>query len=134
METKVKQAYLENDFVEFWIENGIIMNVYKPNLEKITIDVAKEIVRDRLQVSNGVTMPVMIDLTNAFTIDKASRRYFSMGDAMKYLSASAILVRNEITKLGGNIYIRIDKPKIPTKLFTEQDKAIEWLNQFKFMN
>ena len=130
----MKQSYLENEFVEFWIEDGIIYNRYKPDLKKLTLDVAERIVQDRLTVSNGVTMPVFIDLTNAISMDKVARKYLATGDAMRYLSASALLVRNEITKLGGNIYVRIGKPSIPTKLFTDQEKAIHWLQQFKYLN
>lgn len=130
----MRESYLENDFVEFWIEGGIIYNRYKPDVSIITIEIAKKIVEDRLKVSNGITRPGFIDLTNAISIDKQSRRYFSMGESMKYLSASAIVVNNEITKLGGNIYIRIDKPRIPTKLFTDKMLAVKWLEQFKFMS
>lgn len=132
--SETKESFLENEYVEFWIEDGIIYNRYKPEVNKITIDIAKRIVEDRLKVSNGVTRPGFVDLTNAISIDKPARRYLSMGESMKYLSASAILVKNEITKLGGNIYIRIDKPRIPTKLFTSEEQAVAWLEQFKFMS
>jgi hypothetical protein len=60
----MKESYLENEYVELWVENGIIMEIFKPHIKDITLEMAKTVVRDRLIVSNKVTMPIFIDMGN----------------------------------------------------------------------
>lgn len=127
----MKESYLENECVELWIENGIIHEIFKPNLKILDIEKAKQIVTDRLKVSDGITRPLFVDLGNMVSVDKASRTYLAEGDAMKFLSATAILVDNPIAKFAANIYIRVDQPDIPTKFFTEKTLALTWLEQYK---
>ena len=127
----MRESYFENEYIELWIENGIIYENFKPNLETLTIEKAKQIVPDRLKVSNGITRPIFADLCNMVSVDKASRKYLAEGDAMKYLSATAILVDNPIAKFAANIYIRIDQPSIPTRFFTDKKAALLWLEQYK---
>jgi len=43
------------------------------------------------------------------------------------VSAAAILAKNSITVMLGNIFISFSKPPYPTKLFTEEQAAIAWL-------
>ena len=126
-----KESYIETEHFELWIENGIINGIYKPDLKIVTIDIAKQMVSTRLRLSNEITRPIFVDLCNMVSVDKASRTYLAKGDAMKYLSATAILVDNPISKFAANIYIRIDKPSIPTKFFTDKTLALAWLEQYK---
>ncbi len=35
-----------------------------------------------------------------------------------------------ISSMIGNFFIRISKPLVPTKIFTDEAKAKEWLKQF----
>ena len=130
----MKESYLESEYVELWIENGIIHGIYNPNLKIMTLEIAKQMVSDRLKLSNGITRPVFVDLSNMASVDKASRKYLAEGDAMKCVSATAILVKNQITKFAASIYIRIDKPAIPTRFFTDKKTALLWLEQYKYLN
>ena len=130
----MKESYLENEFIELWIEDGIIHAICNPKLKIVTLEIAKQMVGDRLKLSNGITRPVFVDPSNMISVDKATRKYLAEGDAMKCLSATAILVKNQITKFGASIYIRIDKPAIPTKFFTDKKAALLWLEQYKYLN
>lgn len=67
--------------------------------------------------------------------------YLNPSDEVKKFAASALRNENVIAdayvisslsqRLMGNFYIKLNKPKRPTKLFTDPDKATEWLNNFK---
>ncbi len=41
-----------------------------------------------------------------------------------------MLIKSPVSKIVGNFYIQFSKPTIPTRLFTEEKKAIAWLTQF----
>jgi hypothetical protein len=111
------------------IEDGIIRHTYSKN--PIKIDLAKQLVKDRLTVCNGVIRPALIDIRNMSTIDKESRQYLASQEAVTFLSATALLAENFLTKITGNIFMTFEKHLVPTKLFTDENEALEWLQQFK---
>ncbi|MBL4706396.1 MAG: hypothetical protein JKY54_17845 [Flavobacteriales bacterium] len=133
---KKGERYIENHYVETWLDDGIIYVNYKTHLKKITIDIAKQNILDRLYVTQGVTRPCIILSNNAVTVDRESRKLFADGDGIKHLSAGVILVDNYLSKLVANIflsqYMPIKLTKVPTKLFhkTEKKQAIKWLRNY----
>jgi dTDP-D-glucose 4,6-dehydratase len=44
-----------------------------------------------------------------------------------YRSADAFIVSSYATRFLINVFISINKPNIPSKAFTEEEPAIEWL-------
>lgn len=121
----MRESYLENDYAEIWIEDGIVFNIYKPNLV-LTLDVAKLLVEDRLKVSNGVSRPLFADISELVSVDRNARRYLSR-EGGKLVDAGAFLVTSPISKFAGNIFMKIDKPSVPMRLFTSKERAIDWL-------
>ena len=53
---------------------------------------------------------------------------------MNKSSAVAILASNIAQKIAINMFIRLRKPSKPTKFFTNEKKAIDWLNKFETVN
>ena len=132
-QSAMKESYLENDHVKIWIEDGILFIEYKPKLV-VNITVAKKIVEDRLKVSGQVMRPMFTDGRNFVSIDNASLAYLKSNEATQYVSAGAFFIDNVLQRLIGNIFITIDKPLIPAKLFTDKEKALQWLQLHKFIN
>ncbi len=128
----MKDSHVINDKIELWIEDGILFAVLQEKLKILTLENAKEIVADRLKVSNGISRPFIIDLSKLAKVDLEARKYMATGDAVKLLNATAILVKNQLTKLMANIYIRINRPEIPTRFFENKEEAILWLEKFKY--
>ncbi len=123
-------SYLENEFCEYWIdERGIIHEIFKPSFDIMDLEIAKIITADRLKVSNGVYRPLYVELGNAVKMEREANKYLSTGDAMTYLTATGILVRDEIERIGAQFYITFFRPSIPTKFFRNKEKALNWLYQ-----
>ncbi len=129
----MNDRYLENEYAEIWFENGIVHIVYKPGCV-LNINNIKPIVQDRLKVSAGTKSPILIDLRNVVSSDNATRSYLATEEAERYLNAGAMLITNEIQRLLMNLYLKIDKPNLPARVFTNREKALEWLEQFKYLN
>lgn len=128
-----RERYSENSYAEIWFEDGIIYTVFKPDVS-LNLTVVKEVVSMRLQVSNKINSPIFIDLRNVVYTDTEARKYMAKRESVEYLTAGGLLIDNEIMRLAGNIFIKIDKPLIPTKLFTDKDKAMRWLQPYRFIN
>lgn len=46
--------------------------------------------------------------------------------------ADAVIAKSLVEKILGNFYIRVSRPKVPTRLFVKHNLAIEWLrNQLR---
>ena len=130
-QSQSKHSYLENQYGEFWIEDGIIVEVFKPTIKNISLEIAVMMVSDRLKISNGVTMPLFVDLNNASSIDLNAREFFSAGDSLKYVSASAFLLHNYIHWLGGKLFLSINRPKTRIEFFRIRGKAMKWLKNYR---
>jgi hypothetical protein len=75
--------------------------------------------------------PFLADIRLAKPLMPEVRRVY-MGENLAAFTAMAMLVR--ATPLGrtmGNVYLKIARPAIPTKLFTEESKALAWLRAAK---
>src|SRR5688572_17656347 len=100
----MKESYFENEYAEMWIENGVVFQVYKKDLI-INIDIARRLFQDRLKVSDSITRPVFVDITNLVSIDRASMKYYKKSEVVQYISATAIYIDNYITRLIGNVFL-----------------------------
>jgi hypothetical protein len=129
----MRASFLENDFTKMWISNGIIFIEYKPRLV-MNVDIAKQIVSDRIKVSNGVSRPMLLDIRNLVSTDRVTMKYYKTQEVVKYVSSAAIITGSALGSLAGNIFLTLERPLIPTKLFTDESKALEWLEKYKFLN
>jgi hypothetical protein len=126
----MRENYIKNDFMEMWLENGIIHGIYLPNTI-ITLEVAKKCVEDRLKIANGKSYPSLVNLKNIAGEEKAARDYYSTGEGIKHLIAGAFIVDSYLPALLANIYLKINKPKVPARLFNHEENALKWLEPFK---
>jgi hypothetical protein len=58
------------------------------------------------------------------------RESWAKEETCQYTSAEAFMTDSLPHKLLGNFYLNINKPKRPTRMFTDKAKAIEWLKTF----
>ncbi len=116
-----KNGYIENEFCEYWIdENGIIHEIFKPTFDVLNLQIAKLITQDRLRISDKLYRPLYVELGNAVKMEREANRYLSSGEAMHYLTATGILVRDQIERFGASLYTTFFKPEIPTRFFTDK--------------
>ncbi|MDN5217016.1 hypothetical protein QQ020_33405 [Fulvivirgaceae bacterium BMA12] len=133
MEKSEKLHYLENEYVELWVEDGVIYEVFKPGTV-MNLEAGKKVVADRLKVSNRTVMPLFVDMRQLININQETRRFMASKDAVHYLSAGAFLVKGMLTRLVFNTFLIISTPRIPTKGFTDKEKALTWLKYVRNVN
>lgn len=129
----MKERIYESKYSSIWLENGIIHEVYKENLI-ITFDVAKAMVKQRVENFDRIKRPFFVDARNFLSIDIAARKFMASREATELLSAGAFYIDNPLARFVGNVFLTFDKPVIPAKLFTNREKALNWLESFKYMN
>jgi hypothetical protein len=120
--------YHENEFAQFWIQNDILYFEYKPNVI-INLKAAQLVVADRLLVQNEKAYPVFCDIRGIMDSDKAARDYLAQSGSV--LTKAVSVLGNDTVLLSiMSFYIRINKPRVPTKIFTEELAALAFLESY----
>jgi hypothetical protein len=118
--------HFENSQIRMEIEDGILIATYKAGL-KMTIDDAKHIVNERLNLLQGKALPVLIIDSGVVSMDKSARDFLSSDDGISGLSAAAIIENSLFSKMLINFFLRLTNPKIQVKAFNDRSEALKWL-------
>ena len=111
-----------------WIEDGILFFHTKPDLDH-TLDLAKEHQEVIGKLSKGERTPILADARQARPLDVETRKYYATAEGTKYAIAFAFLVKSSFSKVLANIFIKLQKLHVPTKMFTSKEEAVKWLKQ-----
>lgn len=123
----------EYDTASFWKEDedDILFFKYAPRLE-MTIEVAREIVRSRLEYCKGASMYVLIDATNIKSATKEARDYMNSNEGgLKGVLGGAFLSNSVVATLAINLFIKVSNHPIPARFFTNKHDAIKWLKKVR---
>ena len=126
-----KSEVIETTTAKYYIENDILFLRVKKDAD-FTLEAAIEGVKVRKEIQKGKKFPVLLDTRKMFQVAKEANEYGASKEVSELSSAMAILAgKSMASRIIGNFFIRFNKPFIPTKLFKEEEKAIEWLTSFK---
>jgi hypothetical protein len=115
--------------------NVFIMDVYEDAfvsfiVKKDALLDAKDLWESRklsLEYMPGAKFFVLMESEDIFNITKETRDTAASKEFAKDLCAVALCTNNFSLKLLGSLYIKINKPFSPTKLFNNREKAEAWL-------
>jgi hypothetical protein len=118
--------------ISFWKEeNDIVSFKYSPNLE-ITLSIAVELVKNRLEYTNGKSKFVLVDVNNIKSTTKEAREYMSdVNGGLKGILGGAFVSSNMLTTVIINLFLKINKPSVPARFFTDREDALIWLKRIK---
>jgi len=125
----MKELLFSNDILDGHLDDGIMVLKFK--VKKFDLEAAKVVVASRLEASNGISYPMLVDGRDVSSITKEARDYFAKDDGIKLLLASALVADSVLGKFIGNFFLQINKPILPLRLFTDEKEAYKWLQQFK---
>jgi hypothetical protein len=60
-------------------------------------------------------------------MDSEVRNWAAETSGNHYTIVDAIVISNIAQKIIANFYLSFNKPKMPTKIFTSNEKALEWI-------
>ena len=112
-----------------WIdENDICITVVKANAV-ISLEDAIENSASVKKLSDGKIYPMLVNLKEIKSISKEARDHFSMQGRTPGVTAIAMLIKSPVSSIIGNFFLGLNKSAVPTKLFTNEEKAKAWLTQ-----
>jgi hypothetical protein len=120
-ETKTARVALGDD--------GVLTVSVQPTARQ-TLDNAKENLAAALATRDGRRRPLLIDVRGGQPLDAEVRHYYSGQVLVDGFTALGLLVdATPLGRLMGNVYFRVARPGIPTRLFTDADEATRWLRE-----
>ena len=114
--------------ITLWFQDGILYGRYTEGLD-VSLEVAKELVESRIIYSEGKSCALLIDMRGIKSATLHAREYLATIGAT-HLKAAALIVGSKLERTTGNIFLMIDKPLVPTRLFTNEARAVGWLKHY----
>ncbi|MBI3510630.1 MAG: hypothetical protein HY064_08195 [Bacteroidetes bacterium] len=112
-----------------WFEDdGIFCSVFNKGAV-LTKDSLHNSFRQIAELSNGKKICWLGEVTNVGGADKETRELASE-ETPKLVKALAIITNSPISSMLANLYLGLKKPPFPAKLFTDENKARQWLRQY----
>lgn len=110
------------------VEPGIIENSVKAGVTLECEDIA-EVKKHNIEISGGKPYAVLVVSGALSTITKEARELAATKEFALTAKAKALLVDSLGHRIVGSFYIRVNKPFVRTKIFTDRDLALAWLRQ-----
>jgi len=98
----------------------------KPGCE-MNLDDAKENVTRIYEVAGNRRTLVLVDSRGVRWQTREAREYFVGAEAAEATTAVALLVGTPVSRVLGNFFLRFEKHRFPTALFSDEDSAVRWL-------
>jgi hypothetical protein len=121
LETRTQRIWLEAD--------GIVRAKMFAHVELDRVD-AEEAIHAIAKVTGGARRPVLVDMTQIKFMTREARTYFAGPETANAESAAALLIRSPLARAIGNFFMGLNKPLMPTRLFTSEEAALTWLRDF----
>ena len=113
----------EFEYIAFELKEGILYSYLKDVI--IDIRIAKSLVKNRLEFQEENKAPIILFGDKLISINREAREYFSKHGGRGVIS-TAVVTNKLITKSMANFYIKVNKPRVPYKIFSNKADAIKW--------
>ena len=124
------RKFLDTQFVHYELQDDLLIGTYKKGL-KISLEMAKEIVKARLELTGHQPVVALALNQGVLSMDKKARDYLSSDEGVRGIIAGAIVLDTPFGSFLGNFYLSVTKPKIPLRIFSKKETALNWLQQFR---
>ncbi len=123
---------IKKDFGFFTIHlrDDKVLHVSVKEKNEIGIGQIIEIIQAIALVGELKKHPILITAEDQTFPTPEARKYLAQKDANPYATASAFLVKNLAQKLLVNAYLKMNRPSRPTRMFMNEQSAIQWLKSF----
>src|SRR6185369_2389992 len=124
---------LDTPYVHYELQDDLLIGTYKKGL-KITVNMVKEIIKTRLEFQEYKPVVAIIYNQGVLKMEKDAREYFISGNGIEGIIAAAFVVDSPFTSFMANFFVRVNKPKMPVRIFTDTENALKWLQKFRKIN
>lgn len=129
MNTEISYKKISSEkFDSILLEDQILENIIKPGVT-IEIEDMWKIKEANMKLIADKKYCILVTSHYLADISKEARELAAGIDFQMNTLAKALLVETTGHRIVGNFYIKVNKPAIKTKIFSDRNKAMEWLRK-----
>jgi hypothetical protein len=121
LETSVAFLSFEDDILLVKMKEGI-------NLDQAEME---QLLKQAVEFTSPNKYFAVIDTTALYDSTPESRSFYAESDYSNYRYADAFIVNSLPMRLLVNFFITFNKPKIPSKMFNNEESALNWIQSLK---
>ena len=107
---------------ELSLRDGVIHGVFLAGAEVALAD-AKENIAVTAELAGGRPRPALIDLRLVRSQSAEARAHLAGPEADAVSCAVALVIASPLSRMIGNFYLGFNRPRVPTRLFTDVVEA-----------
>ncbi|AFK02071.1 hypothetical protein Emtol_0920 [Emticicia oligotrophica DSM 17448] len=119
---------IEGEIADYYFDETGILYSYSKSILRTVENIGRNVSLVK-QITNNKPVPLLIFLSDSPVPDKATRQ-FSTEQLPHIYKAMAMVSKPGLSQLIMRILFKFQSPPIPMKSFTDEQKALEWLEQF----
>jgi hypothetical protein len=93
-----------------------------------TLELAQATIADLMALTGGKRTPILVDVRRSKGITREARTF--LGNQTGSYSALAMLAGSPATQMIANFFIGLNRPSVPTQVFTDEEQARTWLRRY----
>jgi len=128
MNKKMETSKTIHGKATIYIEEENILYITMLKNSNIDVDTAEEIVKAASDISENSIHGNLVDIREMSFMSREARIYLGQ-QKRKNVLAIAVLKHSLFHNALANIYMKFNKPRIPTKAFDKKVDAIDWLRE-----
>jgi hypothetical protein len=110
--------------------DGIVQTRIHAGVQQQLTD-ARANVAGSIAACAGRKRPLLVDISRCLPLAAEVRHYFTGKLLVDSFTAIGLVVEaSPFGKMMGNVYLRVARPGVPTRLFSDEAAAIDWLHGF----
>ena len=80
------------------------------------------------KIAVGIPRPLLLDMrAHATSATRECREYYAGAEVQRVNLAVAMLVRSNVSRILGNFFLGLNKPRFPFRMFSDVGEAVGWL-------
>ena len=125
MNVEIDTQIYECQMATLWLsDDGILNFVSKP--EERSYENAVELISVLRMMSKGNKMCVLVDTTHSKPMNREVRDYLVKHTSL-YYKAVAVTSKSSLGAFVANIFLRLNPPAYPIRIFSDESSAKSWL-------
>ncbi len=109
------------------IHNNLLKEVIVKKNKTLQADDVWELKQISIKYMPNQKFYVIIEGEEKASVSGEARRAAASKEYSDYNAALALCSKNSYLAILGNLFLKINKPKVPTRFFEDRTKALSWL-------
>lgn len=95
----------------------------------LTYPIALQVLEVGLTIADS-PKPTLVLMQDMGRVERDARAFFASEDYMRLCSQTALVVGSPVSRVIGNFFVGLNRPKYPHKIFDDPAQAVTWLRGF----